>query len=149
MLTPDRSTTYSSSGCAPRADIRRHRPTGADTMESNTKDDILKSIQLRGGISNTIDNPIVATKIHVDNLLNLSSGLPRFKNPAKFSLILSQPLALQALTPLSIRCCLCGRIISYPAWYHAVQYAVNSIHYFVCFDHNSPVKVNAECLRRK
>lgn len=113
-------------------------------LDDKARLDLLRAISLSGD-SNI--NPIVASSNHIQSILNLSSGLPRINNPAKFSMIFQQPLTLAALNPLEIRCCLCRKVVSYPAWYYVAEFTVNVIHYFVCMNADGN-KVSANCYRR-
>lgn len=117
-------------------------------MDEELKDEILKSISLGGGIEQPTINPIIGNRPEL--VLELRGGLPRIKRSLidKFSLILSQPLIIRALSNLSIRCCLCGAVIRYPAWYASIRYNVNWFHYFICFDGNNSTKPTARCYRR-
>lgn len=117
-------------------------------IDEQIKDSILRNIGLGGAASEDtgVVKQIVAKSEHLNSILNLSSGTPRIHK--QFKLILSQPQQLEALNPFEIRCCLCGRVISYPAWYLLIRYAINHIHYFVCFDKDSRNRVTAKCYRR-
>jgi len=119
-------------------------------LDKDTLEQILKDIQSTGVSSeeNRSFKPLIASRSQLQNVINLSSGMPRIRNESKFNLILSQPLALQAFNPFEIRCCLCKNIISYPCWYYSVRYAVNVIHYFICFDSNLTDKPTARCYKR-
>lgn len=112
------------------------------------KNEILKSIEIGGAADdeNKSVKNIVADSSHRQMVLSSSSGLARINRP--FKLILSTPLALKALSPFEIRCCLCRKVISYPCWYHNVRYAINNFHFFVCFDASSGGKPTTKCLRR-
>ena len=118
---------------------------------SDFKDEILNSISLQGAASdeNKELKVIISSRSHTFSILDTSSGLPKIRSSVinKFSFILSQPLTLKALSPLSIRCCLCGRVISYPSWYYSVRYAINQFHYFICFN-ASPERPIAKCYRK-
>jgi hypothetical protein len=97
------------------------------------------------------DNQVVSPLIgRTSEVLDRSAGLPRIKKALadKFILILGQPIALSFLSNLQIRCALCGKVISYPAWYAVVKYAVNQLHFFICFDAASPLKPTTRCYRR-
>jgi hypothetical protein len=82
------------------------------------------------------------------NILSFSSGSARIASPNKFDIIFARPWALEMLHPSEVRCSLCKRVITFPAWYHDVKASVNHFHYFVCFDPTSPNKVTAKCYRR-
>lgn len=120
-------------------------PIDREVMEA-----ILKDIQSTGVASeeNRTLSVIIASRSHLQHVLNNSSGSPRIRNASKFKLILSQPQSLLAFNPFEIRCCLCTRVISYPCWYHSVRYAVNQFHYFVCFDKNSTNEPTTKCYRK-
>jgi hypothetical protein len=109
------------------------------------RDEILESIVKYGKAEE------IKLNINVDSILDKSSGSPRIQQTIrrKSVLILSQPLALSALSNLQIRCALCKRVISYPCWYYSVKYAVNHFHYFICFDSVSPSKPSLRCYRRE
>lgn len=114
--------------------------------------DILDSISLHGSASEETAKIIqkIANREQAIRLLNLSSGLPRFhsRNISKFELIVGKPEELNQIHQLNIRCCLCNELIVFPAWYYIERFNVNHIHYFVCFDVTSPMKVTARCFRR-
>jgi hypothetical protein len=115
-------------------------------MDDKLRLEIIKSISLQGGIDSITEKPIING--NTGHVLSKSSGLVRIKHGDKFGLILSLPLSLSALNPFEIRCVICNKIISYPAWYYHVSYLVNSFHYFVCFDPASPLKPTIKCIRR-
>jgi hypothetical protein len=117
-------------------------------MDELEKQQLLKSIQLEGDTTNKNIRVLIANKIQGSALLNLSSGLPSIKSylKTKFQLILNQPLSLSALSSLEIRCCLCSKVINYPAWYYVTRYNINEFHYFVCFNGDSS-KANARCYK--
>jgi len=119
---------------------------------SNLKEEILNSLRLQGSADddNKEINVIIASRSHISTILDLSGGLPKFRMSIakRFDFITKQPLALESLSPLAIRCCLCSKVIGYPAWYYNVNYTINHFHYFVCFDTHSPIKVTARCYRR-
>ena len=120
------------------------------SLSDDLKRQIISSISTEGAASeeNKSVNVVIGNKTNLSHVVNYSSGLPRIKSHIKFHLILSQPEALRGLSPLQIRCCLCSRIISYPAWYYNVRYAVNQFNYFVCFDRDSNDKPNTKCYKR-
>jgi hypothetical protein len=114
-------------------------------IDDKTAASMLKAIGLSGSPNIDEVHTIISTNpIHI---LNHSSGLPRIKNPEKFSLILSQPDSLQGLNQFEIRCCMCRQVIGYPCWHYEVKYAINNFHFFICFDAASPTVVNCKCLR--
>lgn len=119
-------------------------------MTINEKDqtEILRNIALTGAAdtANASINHIIANKEQFAAITSFASGIPRIRKP--FNLILSQPNELQPLSSFEVRCCSCGRIISYPAWYYVARYKVNQIHYFICFDGNNSDKPTAKCYRR-
>lgn len=121
-------------------------------IDENEQNSILQSIATEGSSleENKPVKIVIAGKNHLQTIVDGSAGIKRIRHSIvnKFVLIVNQPLALRALSPLSIRCCLCSKVISYPAWYHSVQFSVNQFHYFVCFDRNSHLKPNAKCYRR-
>jgi len=121
-------------------------------MDKELQDAILRSIQTEGASSeeNKTISVIIASRTSAGQVLTQSSGLPRIKPQlvSQFNLILSQPETIKALSPLSIRCVLCRRVISYPAWYYQIRFAVKWFHYFICFDSNSPNTVTAKCYKR-
>lgn len=121
-------------------------------IDDELKNSILQSIALEGASldENKSINLIIASRSSSLSLLHLYSGLPKLRpNLArKFQLILSQPASLSILSPLVIRCCLCGKVISYPAWYMNQRFAVNWFHYFICFDKSFNKQATASCYRR-
>lgn len=106
-------------------------------------------------ILDNIANAGEADEVHINGNMNhvisRSSGLPRIQTNVakKFQLILAQPKELLSLNALQIRCCVCKRVITYPAWYYKLAYTVNKFYYFICFDQASPEKPNVSCLNRK
>ncbi len=119
-------------------------------MDDELKTQILRNLELSGAAdeNSVVVKPTVAKS--PNNILSLNSGTPRISHHYvdRFKLLLSQPLALQPLNPFEIRCCLCHKVIAYPAWHYDVRYAVNWFHYFVCFDKSNGTKVTAKCYRR-
>lgn len=116
---------------------------------------MLDSISLSGATdeSNASSRPVIVGEANRDilvHILNTSSGLPRLRADAasRFALILAKPTALGVLHNTQIRCCLCRRVVTYPAWYHHIKYAVNHFHFFICFDSNSPAKPTTRCFKR-
>lgn len=121
-------------------------------MDDSIKDEILKSIELLGSAlpENASKAIVIGNRNGLAAILDYSNGLPKVRfNVAKDAkLILSAPLNLKALSPFAIRCCLCNKVINYPAWYYKVSYSVNVIHYFICFDGSENSKPTAKCYRR-
>ena len=117
-------------------------------MDKDLQTEILNSI-VSAGDSTTKINHIVGG--HINHILNLSSGSARLQTNVikRFNFIISQPAILSLLSSLQIRCCLCKKVISYPAWYYSVRYAVNHFHYFVCFDSTSPHKPSTKCYKKE
>lgn len=122
------------------------------TIDKDALDQILKDIALTGSASeeNRTFQVILASRSNAFHLLDNSSGLPKIRPHIvnKFKFLIAQPTALQAFNPFEIRCCLCHKVISYPAWYYTLKYSVNEFHYFVCFDGLNPNRVTARCYRR-
>lgn len=116
-------------------------------MDNELQKQILESIN-KSGKSET---PELKINTNIDHVLSFSSGSARLQTTLlrKVVLILSKPLGLRELSSQQIRCCLCHRVISYPAWYYEVKYAVNNFHYFVCFDFDSPTKPNTKCYKKE
>jgi len=119
--------------------------------QSDWKDDILKSIALDGSAS-SVQKAIIGSFENRNSILDLSNGAVRISRTMqkRAILILSQPSILAGFKPNEIRCALCGRIISYPAWYYSLNYAVNQFHYFICFrpQDGDKSKPNTGCYRR-
>lgn len=109
--------------------------------------EILSSIALKGNAESKVK---IIVGGNLNHILNLSSGAARLQTNVidKFKLILSQPSMLAILNPFEIRCALCNRIISYPAWYYKLSYAVNQFHYFICFDAGASDKPTTKCYKR-
>jgi len=121
-------------------------------IDDSTKRDILASIGMEGAASeeNKSINIVLGNRLNLQHIAHMGSGMLSLR-PHKvklFKLLLSQPEALTGLSPLAVRCCLCGRIISYPAWYYAIQFAVNHLHFFICFDRDSHDKPSTRCYRK-
>jgi hypothetical protein len=121
-------------------------------MDDNIKSDILKSIELLG-VSDSRNAPIkivIGSRGHSSQILDFANGLPKVRAgiAKQFDLILSVPSSIKALSPFEVRCSLCERVISYPAWYHKVKYVTNVIHYFICFDSSDSSKPTARCYRK-
>jgi len=110
------------------------------------KDSILAAIASGG----KVNNEEIKLNVNINHVLSFSSGAARIQTSCirHAKLILSQPDELKALSSLQIRCMLCKRVISYPAWYYKMSFAVNQFHYFICFDSDSPNKPTAKCYRR-
>jgi hypothetical protein len=123
----------------------------SDELKDEMKE-ILNSISLRGVADElqALVNPLIASRSQGMALLDLGSGIPKPKKRLihQFHLILSKPPVIEAISNLSIRCCFCSAVISYPCWYYQVKYAINHFHYFVCFDGDKPNEVTARCFRR-
>ncbi|SRR5260370_41526065 len=119
-------------------------------MNEELANEILRNIALSGTTETKIKPIIAHSNSGLNHILNLSSGSPRIQTNVvnRFQLILSQPQAISILNPFEIRCCLCRKVISYPAWYYSIKYAINHFHYFVCFDSASPNKPSTRCYRR-
>lgn len=120
------------------------------SLDDKTAQYILDSISLTGEIDkNTakLQPLIVRTS---ERVINRSSGLPKIKPyiAERFKLIMAQPMSIKALNSLEIRCCLCGKVISYPCWYGSERLAMNILHYFICWDSKSAQRVNSNCYRR-
>jgi hypothetical protein len=115
-------------------------------LDKDLQQEILSSIALAG----KTEEPEIKLNPNLSQVLDTASGSPRIQSTfgRRAKLILSQPQTLRNLSSLQIRCALCKRVISYPAWYYEVRYAVNHFHYFVCFDKDSPNKPTAKCYRR-
>jgi hypothetical protein len=94
----------------------------------------------------------IKVNVNIHDILTFSSGAARLHSTVirKAVLILSQPLTLQSLSSLQIRCILCKRVISYPCWYYEVKYAVNHFHYFICFQPSADsTKPSMKCYKEK
>ena len=104
------------------------------------KNKILESIALSGAASE--ENQSTSHKIGLTpaSVIDFSAGLPRARGDWK--LILAQPLTLSILSPLAIKCCICGRTIHYPVWYQVKGYNINTFHYFLCFANSDRPKVS-------
>lgn len=122
-------------------------------MNNELAEEILRNIAISGTAETKI-KIIIATRNNNGNLnhiLNLSSGSPRLQTNVikRFNLVTSQPQSVSILNPFEIRCCLCNKVISYPAWHYVNQYAVNHFHYFICYDAlNKDGKPNVKCYKR-
>lgn len=114
--------------------------------------EILRNIALGGSAmkENAEVNIVLGSRNNLVVIMDNSSGLPKIRKQAatKFTLILRQPERLEVMNAFEIRCCLCKKVISYPAWYWSKKYAVNHFHYFICFDSNSPLKPTTKCYKR-
>lgn len=113
-------------------------------IDDKTAKDMLKHISLSGALETPEVNNIISS--NGNHVLEFSSGLPKIRNSKKFSLILSIPEALKSLSSFEIRCCLCRKVISYPAWYLKEEFNINHFHFFVCF--SSEKSVNSKCYRK-
>lgn len=116
-------------------------------MNKELAEQMLRNIAL-GGKADSKIKPIVGGNIN--HILNLSSGSARLQTNVvnRFALILNQPQSISILNPFEIRCVLCKRVISYPAWYYNIKYAVNHFHYFICFDSERSDKPSTKCYRK-
>lgn len=121
-------------------------------ISEEEKEKILRSISLTGAVleENQQSHFVLGSRSNLNHIAGVSSGpLKIYPSVAKkFNLILSQPSELSTLNAFEVRCVLCKQVISYPAWYYRIAYAVNVFHYFVCFDKASPNSVNVHCYRR-
>lgn len=120
-------------------------------MDKDLADEILKSISLYGKAitEDAKYKPVIANRdLATMHVLDRSRGLIRLRRNIEFELILSQPSSLASLNPFEIRCCLCSKVMSYPAWYHVIKYSVNAFHFFVCFSPDEPKTVTTDCIRR-
>lgn len=119
-------------------------------IDNDLKESILNSISLTGSVVEENAKQIPLAAVNSAQILDVTSGMAKIKPSLvkQFHLILAQPPALAEMSNLSIRCTLCGKVISYPAWYHSVKYAVNVFHFFVCFDANSHTKPSVRCYRK-
>lgn len=114
-------------------------------MDDKLAKDMLKAIALGGAVeSEDVHNIIASNPYHI---IDSTSGKTRIRQPKLFDLIIAQPASISALSSLEIRCCICKRVITYPAWYHFIHYAINHFHFFVCFNSNSPAQPNIECMK--
>jgi hypothetical protein len=115
-------------------------------IDDKTRNEILDSIDLSGSVESNIH-----VNGNISHVISRSSGSPRIQsNVAKrFLLVLGQPEALRRLNPFEIRCAVCHKVISYPAWYYVRKLAVNEFHYFVCFSETSPSKPNTHCIKER
>lgn len=120
-------------------------------MDDKLKQEILQSIELAGASAeeNIHFRPMIGH--NASSVIENTKGLPRVKQRLveQFKLILAQPLLIKALSPLSIRCVLCKRVISYPCWYREERFNVNWFHYFICFNPANPSNVTARCYKRQ
>lgn len=111
--------------------------------------DLLRSIEINGVSDESEASQKHRINSHFANIIDGSSGRIRLRPSVinKFKLIHWQPNELKALSSVEIRCLYCRRVISYPAWYLRVKYAVNVFHYFVCFSSASESKPKLNCKR--
>lgn len=119
-----------------------------ESLANRLRREVLPNIINSGSVIKTVEHFI---NKDINKILDLGSGAARIQRTAlKYTkLILSQPEALSNYNPFEIRCCLCRKVISYPAWYYSIKYAVNHFHYFVCFDNSSSSKPTTRCYRRE
>lgn len=122
-------------------------------MNEELKAQILKSLELEGSAETENAqrrNIILGSRNHLTHIINPHDGKPKIRKNIiqRFQFIIGQPKSLSALSPFEIRCCLCGKVISYPAWYYKLEFAVNVLHFFVCFNAASKTEVDASCYRR-
>lgn len=121
-------------------------------FDEKQKQEILKRIALTGAatVENAVENQIIANRNQISQIAGTSSGTMQINSSRvkKFDLILQRPAILKPLEAGEIRCCMCGKVASYPVWYSHIQYAINNIHFFVCFNPASPLKVTTKCYRR-
>lgn len=114
--------------------------------------EMLRNISLGGSpsLENAEVHVVLGSRNNLTVIMDRSSGLPKIRKEAaaKFTLLVRQPLILEALNAFEIRCCLCKQVIGYPAWYWSKKYAVNHFHYFICFDASSPLKPTTKCYKR-
>lgn len=105
--------------------------------------DILQSIESFG-------TPESVRTIEINQALGLvldySSGKIRLRSAAakKLSLEISSPLP-STISPLSVRCLYCNRVISYPVWHMSIARTGKEFHYFLCF--NGSAKPELNCVK--
>jgi len=114
-------------------------------LDTELTKQILDNIKSQGATTNNI-----RININLADVVSYSSGSPRIQKTfsRKAVLIVSRPKNLETINQLEIRCALCKKPISYPAWYYHIKYAVNELHYFLCFDSESSNKPSAKCYRK-
>ena len=117
----------------------------ARTMDEKLAKSLLDAIALGGEIDSPQVNQIIASNPY--HIIDSTSGKTKIKNPSLFNLIIAQPQSIAALSSLEIRCCICKRVITYPAWYHFIHYAINHFHFFVCFNQANPTEPTTNCMR--
>lgn len=122
-------------------------------MDEQLKAEILKKLELEGSSSEENaerHNIILGSRNNLNHIINLGDGRAKIRKALipKFQFIIGQPKVLAALSPFEIRCCLCKRVISYPAWYYRQEFVINHLHFFVCFDPESRTEVTARCYKR-
>jgi hypothetical protein len=112
-------------------------------------EEILRSIETEGASleENKTVHLVLGSRSNLNHIAGVGSGTMKIypSIAKKFSLILSTPESLKILHPFEIRCVMCKKVISYPAWYYNIKYSVNHFHYFVCMNDKT---VNANCYRR-
>lgn len=113
-------------------------------IDDKTRKEILDSIDLEGQTESHIH-----INGNIGHVISVSSGAPRIQSNVvnRFHLILSTPSELLGVSSLQVRCAVCKRVISYPAWYYRLKLSVNKFHYFVCFSETSPTKPNTHCYK--
>jgi hypothetical protein len=123
------------------------KSNSAETLAERLQREILPNITSSGTVTKTINHIIGG---NLSQILDFGSGSVRLQRNVikKFNLEIGQPTGLKHLNPFQIRCSLCRSVISYPAWYYSIKYAVNHFHYFVCFDSASSSKPSTKCYRR-
>lgn len=122
------------------------------SLDEELRNEILRAIELQGAVheENALIHVILGSRNNLNHIMNMHAGLPKLRNDVinRFQLILSTPTELKPLSQFEVRCVLCRRVISYPAWYYVLRYVVNQLHYFICFDAASPDKPSVKCFKR-
>jgi hypothetical protein len=113
-------------------------------IDEKSKQSLLDSISNFGTLES------IKINTNKNQVLDFSSGKPRIQTSfrKKAVAIFGTPTILKGLSPFEIRCAICSKVISYPCWYHRVRYTVNDVHYFVCFDKDSPEKPSTSCYQK-
>lgn len=131
-----------------RSAMSMFSPPPGESLADRLRREILPNIGNSGTTDKLVEHFI---NKDISKILDLGSGAARIGRTAlkHCKLILVQPEVLRGLNPFEIRCCLCRKVISYPAWYYNIKYDVNQFHYFVCFDSLSKDKPSTRCYRRE
>ncbi len=110
-------------------------------IDDRLKDEILGSILMDGVSSEENKHKTNILNPDSEYLISRANGRAVIRKTllSHFTLLLKQNLAVN---PLEIRCCVCGRIVTYPVWYMVEDRTYHTIHYYVCYTGSNKAEVH-------